>query len=764
MAARLAGWVRRIAFGLALLGAGVGPLAPTVEATVTLRLLVHMFFLLAVALWLVAMALDGRFSIHRTGMGAACLLFAGAVVASVVNASYRYPAALTAFFWLTNMLAFIYLVHEARARRARAWMLAVICASAFVVALHGIHQHEVELREALERLTRDPTGVLQALHLPPQMAFDLEGRIRSQRVFSTFVVPNSLAGYLALVFPAFLGLWLDRLRRREPGEGRFLAVVGVVLLGPVLVALFFTKSKGGALAFLAGTAALGLWAFRHVLWRRRLQVFGAGLLLLVMMGVAQVSGLLPPPRDYLGSLAVRRGYWRAGLTLFERHPVSGIGLDNFADAYAAVKLPSEQEARRAHNDYIQVAAEMGLTGLVLYAALWVAFWRRVWRRKAEPVLPPAEAAVSPAAAIAGVAALGTLIFTIEAFAGGTLHTAEGGPGRAWPMMLAVAWVGVVVLHVRSAGRTLRRDSYATIGMASGLVAFLVHGLLDFDLYVPATFQTVWLFMGLTLAAHLNEEQDRFVVDRPLHAFGRFGLILVASAGVYLALYGFVRPVADAQMYRERARDLLGEATRIERPAALRRLMQAQRALERAIASCPWDAENPALLSDVLFVRAQAEDALGPSGQTALSDAIRRVRQAIRLDPRRSEYYTRLGRLHEWRWRVPPRNAADFQAAEAAYTRAEELFPSNPDTALNLGRLYDLAGRYPEALGKYHRALDISERHYHIPRKYRGRALEQLRARVEELMVSITASTAPPPLRFTDERLLNALPPPAVPGG
>jgi len=761
MAGRLARWMRRIAFGLALFAAGVSPLAPTIEATLTMRLLVHMFFLLSAALWFVGMALEGRLRLFRTGMGAAYLLFAGAVAASVVNASSKYPACVTAFLWLANGAAFFYVVNEVRTQGARRWLLAVTCASAFVVALHGIHQHEVELREALERLTLDPVGVMQSLHLPPQMAFDLEGRIRSLRVFSTFVVSNSLAGYLALVLPALAGLWLDRYRRRERGETGFLAMTGAVLVGPFMVALFFTRSKGGALAMAAGVGALGLWAFRRMLWRRRVQAIGVVVVLAVLLVLAQWSGLLPPARDYVGSLAVRSGYWRAGLRIFEQNPVTGVGLDNFADAYAAVKLPSDQEARRAHNDYIQLAAETGLTGLVLYVALWAAFWHRIALRRGEPVLPPTDVPLSTAGTVVRAVVLGAFIFAIEAIAGGTLHTTEGGLGMAWPAMLYVAWVGAVVL-LCARGQGVRRDSYATVGMACGLVAFLVHGFLDFDLYVPATFQTVWLFMGIALSAHLSEEREQLAVDMPLGAKQRLGVIVLAVVVVYGALYGIVRPVSDAQMYRERARDLLAEATRTERPASLRRLLQAQQALESAIAACSWDPENFALLSDVLLVRAQAENALGPSGQTTLSEAIRRIEEAIRLNPRRSEYYTRLGRLHEWRWRMWPRSAADFQAAEAAYTRAEETFPSNPDTALNLGRLYDLAGRYPEALGKYHRALDVSERHYHIPRKFQGEALSQLRTRIEELKVCITARTPVPPLRFTDERLLNGLPPPGRP--
>ena len=169
MAPRLAGLVRHLAFALVLPAAAMGPLAPTIESTLALRLIVQTFFVLAAALWLVSMSLEGRIRLRRTGIGPWFILFAGTVIAAVVNAGYRHPAFLTAFLWLSNMVAFLFIINVARTQRARLLLLAAISASALVVALHGIHQHEVTLPDALKEISLDPVAVARSLNLPPSM-------------------------------------------------------------------------------------------------------------------------------------------------------------------------------------------------------------------------------------------------------------------------------------------------------------------------------------------------------------------------------------------------------------------------------------------------------------------------------------------------------------------------------------------------------------------------------------------------------------------
>ncbi len=761
--------VRQIAFGITLLAAGLGPLAPNFEGNPVLRLIIQMFLILSGALWLIAMALEGRVRIRNTGLEVILLLLAGALVCGCINAVYKYPAMLTLFSWLSAMTAFVFLVNETRSRWRRLMVLLMIGAATFVISLQGLHQITVDLPRARAIFAQDPDAVLRGLRLPADASFDLFGRLEKDRIFSTFFLPNSLAGFLILVAPALIGLVLDWWKSRpapaggesgdhalevQPAGSRFgdsapahgfswlsLAIrAGLVL--PALLALYFTKSKGGWLAFLLAAAVFAIWGFRAPFRQRKLQVLGVCAGLIIVWAIAQASGHLPPLGDYFGSTSVRYGYWRAGVSIFAEHPLVGVGLDNFADFYAAKKLPEDQEARRAHNDYIELAAETGLIGILTYGAFLALFWRRVKRMGAEPVLAQPEPSALDPAATAGLLALSAVILSLEAFCSGALHASTGFWGWEWLAALWVAWMAYLLLNTRRQDPfALGRSSYATIGIACGIIAFLVHSLSDLNHYVGASLQTLWILMALLLSARLSEEQESYAVDREIGPGLRLGLVCGTTAAVLLVLYGFVAPVAEANGLRERAL----EPRRSEEDC--------RRDIEEAIRQFPMDAENHALLSDFYLSDWRMGRRRTAQDKSVIVLAIRSATDAIELDPMRSEYFARLGRLCEIQWRER-RLPQDYLDATAAYARAEELFPSSPDTALNLGRMYDQGGDYEAALPNYIHAQWLSEKQYHIPRQFDALELKELNERIHQLQLAHDQRMPPPPNAFSRPRLLG----------
>lgn len=748
-AERLAHRVQQISFGLLLLAAGVGPLAPTIEATPSLRLIVQTLFVMSAAMWLLGAALEGRLTWARTGMGKFLLVLAAALVSATVNAAYRFPAILTLFSWFAGIAGFLVVLHVARDRRRRLLLLLAIGASAFVIAFHGLHQYVVDMPRALDAVQADHAALLRSLNLPAEAASDLEGRIGSLRIFGTFVLANSLAGFLILVLPALVGLLMDWWWSRPFGARGWPVLLTGALLLPIALTLFLTKSKGGWMAFLVAAAVFGAWGFWQSILRRRMQ-FACGILaLLVVWSIAQWSGLLPPLRDYAGSFAVRYHYWRAGTKIVENHPLVGIGLDNFADFYAQYKRPEDQEARRAHNDYLQLAGEAGLIGLLAYAALWGQFWRRVRQGRALPLAEAGSGGWERYAAPA-VVILGAGVFATESMLGGTLRTLRGFWGWEWLVALCAGWIGFVLVFERTARRpvseehpVLARTSFAVVGIGAGLVGYLVHSVADFNHYVGGTMQTAWVLMGLLLACRLYEEENS-QRTMPLRPGVRLAILAGVTVLVLALLHGFVLRAIDSHGYRERAVDVTIQRSMEDRMSDL----------EAAIRANPLDAHTHALLSDQyadLWLRGRAS--LG-SGISTLSQAIISAREAVRLNPARSEYHTRLGRLHELRFRTGGR-IEEYQAALSAYQKAEELFPGNPDTALNLARLYDEAGLADFAQGKYRTARALSEEHeqYQEERRFTRDQLQQIDKRIRELNIK-GPDKRPPPPAFDDARLMG----------
>jgi O-antigen ligase len=735
--------VHQIAFALLLLGAALGPLSPTLEDNLPFRLIVQALLLLSGAVWVIALAMEDRLRVLRTQLGLVTALLLAALLLATVTATYRYPAALTFLSWATGVVAFIVVIHEARTPERRRLLFLTLGAVTLTVSLQGLHQALIELPRARAMFQADTAEVMKMLNLPPGMAYDFEGRLGRDTVFSTFLLATSFAGFLALTVPGLIGYLLDwrRARRITTPPGLFL--IACALLAPALLALYLTKSKGGWAAFLIAMALFGAWSFRDALRKRRMQVACALLAGLVVLGIAQRTGLLPPLGDYAGSFMVRYKYWRAGVSIAEQHPVLGVGLDNFADYYAAAKHADDQEARRAHNDYIQLAAEAGLTGLTVYAIFWVAYWRRVRLRRRDTPLPDTEPVPLVRPAPAAVAALAAGVFIAENLCGGALWGGRDPLGLTWPLSLCVLWIAFMLVYGHTEDPApVRADSCTCIGLVCGLVAFLVHGLTDFDHYVPGILQTAWIIMGLVYLCRTEDEKPEHVVDRPLGAGLRAALVVGVVALAIAFLYGFVLPVTEAQALRERALDFTNQ----------RSIEQRESDLRGAIAANPFDAHLSALLSDLYANQWMADRRTTAAGVSTLSEAIVLARRAARLAPARSEYHARVGRLLEARW-LAAGQQSDYAAALESFQRAEALFPSNPDAPLQVARLYDEGGRMEPALGKYLRAAQLSqEEQYHIIRKFSAEEMTELYRRIDDLRSAHTLRTAPPPLAFKSPRL------------
>ena len=102
------------------------------------------------------------------------------------------------------------------------------------------------------------------------------------------------------------------------------------------------------------------------------------------------------------STRVRLLYWGIGLEMWRMHPLIGVGANNFQVAYPEARarfsaqrlddpfidLNQEKLAQLAHNEYVQILAELGTIGFLLFASfttgLIVVFWR-VLRRHPRPL-------------------------------------------------------------------------------------------------------------------------------------------------------------------------------------------------------------------------------------------------------------------------------------------------------------------------------------------------------------------------------------------
>ncbi len=191
-----------------------------------------------------------------------------------------------------------------------------------------------------------------------------------QRMYSVFGNQDLLGGYVALGLVLGFALWLDR------ALAPALAGLLFVTAGPTLL---LSGSRSAWLAALAG-AAFAAWQGRTE--RRRVGgVIAASLAVLVAM-IAIAPGATW--ERFTGTFAsVDAGYrirlwiWDGTIRLIGEHPVTGIGLGNFAfhspralgevlhERGPGVHMFNHIHTQHAHSDLLEIIAESGVVGLVL---------------------------------------------------------------------------------------------------------------------------------------------------------------------------------------------------------------------------------------------------------------------------------------------------------------------------------------------------------------------------------------------------------------
>lgn len=224
--------------------------------------------------------------------------------------------------------------------------------------------------------------------------WSLAGRAEAERISGIFGASNLKLGPTLSVLSPFV-LWAAQ--RRWGLKGLLLAFV--LLLGPVLL----SGSRASWLCY-----ALVAWGFAWHIARSPLRFLAfAGLgvvLLLVAGGVAwktserfqlRVERTLQATQGSNPSLDValsgRLDIWRTSMAMFEAHPVNGVGVRAFRNAYPAFAPANDhfvvsgeacgvgEGACHAHQWVLEVLTETGTLGLLCWLTGIVLAWA-AWRR------------------------------------------------------------------------------------------------------------------------------------------------------------------------------------------------------------------------------------------------------------------------------------------------------------------------------------------------------------------------------------------------
>lgn len=204
--------------------------------------------------------------------------------------------------------------------------------------------------------------------------------------------------------------------RRGPLWRRLTAATAACLLA---VGFIWAGSRGGFLALLSVAAFLLLrYQAIHVRWR----VVITAMMTLVFAATAtdtyweKMSTIVQPKDDYnVTGEEGRVQVWRRGLGYMMQHPVLGVGAGNFPTAEGTISplirsTPFGRGIRwgAAHNSFVQVGAELGVPGLLLFVVMLSSAFRSLrdvgrgdLQRPQEQGQPPTQLAQALMASLVG---------------------------------------------------------------------------------------------------------------------------------------------------------------------------------------------------------------------------------------------------------------------------------------------------------------------------------------------------------------------------
>lgn len=180
-----------------------------------------------------------------------------------------------------------------------------------------------------------------------------------------YVNPNNLAGFIEMTIPIVIGLSIYY----------FTEKIRLLFLGLVLGGLFFlhmsTISRGGWIGVCFGLSfmAISFISFKE-LPKQKIWIVLAGLLFFVFLffvytpALEKISLMV---RSEDPTVRNRIEIWKSTITMIKDYPLFGVGPGQYANIFTQYHPPThEDRVFYAHNEYLQIIAELGVLAIPLY--------------------------------------------------------------------------------------------------------------------------------------------------------------------------------------------------------------------------------------------------------------------------------------------------------------------------------------------------------------------------------------------------------------
>jgi O-antigen ligase len=377
---------------------------------------------------------------------------------------------------------------------------------------------------------------------------------------------NSFAGMIVLLMTIGLGVAIQRLKDHDDVGW----AVALLIFAPLSIwLLVYSQSKAALVMPFLAVGILGVvWKYRVWMGRQAKRAYWIGMGVAVLAILAVVGHGLAHHRLPTDSLNFRWRYWVASARMFVRHPVRGVGWENFGASYLRDRLPAaSEEIRDPHNFLVRLFVELGAVGGVL-----VVVWQmRLWWELTRPRVPAAADTVSagkgkvlekpqyaPIAFLAGIALTAVVVNAAAAID----FTQSGGwvtVELIYRFLYLLAMVlGALVVALKSLERPRvdeRAAPWILYGMLTAIGVFLIHNLIEFSIFETGPLCLFCVLVGAALGVRMGNPPVR----KPAKSWGALGVLVVSGAILVAFVIGVVVPITEAEAEAHAADDQLRAA-------------------------------------------------------------------------------------------------------------------------------------------------------------------------------------------------------------
>ncbi len=324
----------------------------------------QLIILLILAIWLIKCIWLGEFKLAGTSLYIPILSFTFFVILSCIYSVNLNASLKQTYIIIPNILLCFLVINIVKKRKQVFIITACLVLAATIVSFYGIYQYFWGLDETrnwvLQQNIQFHPGVLSRLGI--------------NQAFSTFVIRNALAGYLLLILPLCISLFLV--------SKSFYRLLLSIAAASIILCLYLTYSKGGWGIFLIlGLVSILILMYKKFRHKKRFYIVSIAAIVCLVIFSAMFLKIVDRTnmiRDTSGSFKVRLNYWKACPGMVKDFPF-GSGIGTFGSIYPKYKVPQAREVQLAHNSFLQLWTETGTLGILSFLLVWIMFFRD-WRK------------------------------------------------------------------------------------------------------------------------------------------------------------------------------------------------------------------------------------------------------------------------------------------------------------------------------------------------------------------------------------------------